>query len=297
MYHTPQATPMRQGFIFSLLLHGAMLVFLMVQFPELFPEPEVKAITVRLVTEKAPDEPKPQPKQPPTPPQPVRTQSSAAPKEAPKPQPKPEPVKQEPKAEVQAITPPESKPEAPKITKPEPVPAKPEPKPEPKPAPVIEESRPEKLDKTPDKEAVISSVDDEAKVVQNPDDFLAALDFIKNLEEENTAKAEVAAKPVVADAPVGQLTVAEMAEVAIIKQHIERHWYRPPGLLNSDQLRARVEVVLNRDGTIQSLRLLEGSGQPFYDKSLLRAVRKAVPLPIPTEKYEKFKLLDLYFAG
>ncbi len=82
-----------------------------------------------------------------------------------------------------------------------------------------------------------------------------------------------------------------------IKQHIERHWLRPPGISNIEQLKARVKLTLKRDGTIKSLRIVKSSGHQFYDNSILRAVRKAIPLPIPSDKYEKFKLLDLYFSG
>lgn len=217
----------------------------------------------------------------PEPPKEVRTQASAAPKEVPKPPPSKKkktalkgpvmvsasevalanhpPIESENLAEVSPTT------ETPK-------------------------KRPDKLDKTPGDRKVVKSDDKKAEVVSNSDDFLKALDFVKGLQSATSSTED-------GGQDTDTLIVVENAEVAAIKAHIEQNWYRPPGLKDSDKLAARVKVRISRDGTIESLELLESSGQEFYDNSLLRAVRKSVPFPLPPEKYEKFKVLDLHFKG
>jgi colicin import membrane protein len=257
----------------SVLFHGVVLVFLLAKLPNLFPQQTVTPMKVRLVT--AQDVKKSQ-----TRPTPVRSQQSdappAPPKEKPKPQPKPkEPAPTGPRVVNEQAT---KSVKAPEL-KPEPIPL------EPKDLPKNE--RPAKLDKTPDKQSVMK--DDSAKPTPEEDSFLAALDFIDDLEEKQ------AALDVGEDTSPATIDAATQHEIAIIKRHIERNWYRPPGLAVGGLI-AMVEVHVNRDGSLLSLRITQPSGDGRFDSSLLRAVRKSVPLPIPFEKYNTYKVLDLRFG-
>jgi TonB family protein len=58
-----------------------------------------------------------------------------------------------------------------------------------------------------------------------------------------------------------------------------------------------LKLKLNKDGTLSSLEVLESSGSIALDNSLKRAVRKAAPLPIPSDKYDLFKEIELYWNG
>jgi colicin import membrane protein len=59
---------------------------------------------------------------------------------------------------------------------------------------------------------------------------------------------------------------------------------------------AEVELQIAKDGTILSERIVKSSGNREYDSSVLRAVRKADPLPPPPAKvYEDFKVVRVIF--
>ncbi|MFZ2586975.1 MAG: TonB family protein [Alphaproteobacteria bacterium] len=168
-----------------------------------------------------------------------------------------------------------------------------------KPNPMDAKKRPPVLDKNPNEKKIVKN-DLKAKVVKNPEDYMAALDFIDKLKTEQiTPSPTAAAKP--SDKPAGegaqiQLDASEMGMVDGIRSHIEDNWLRPSGLDTKD-LSAVVLVEVDAEGTVKSRKIIESSGKDFYDQSLLRAVQKASPLPIPRDKYEVFKTLELHFAG
>jgi len=258
-------SPVRQSFILSLGLHILVAGLFIAKLPD-FWRPQPQILSVKLVS--APNVRKTQVEQPP-----VRTQQSEAPPAPPKPpEPKPTPPKKKATATI------------------EPPKEKPKPKP-PEPEPVAPEKRPDKLDKTPNKQHV-QKAEDAPKV--SPDEaFLAALDFVNDLEKELPK-----------DAPAG-LTEGEVtsaknvdastaAELGAIQKHIARNWLRPAGLA-SNNLNAIVEIKLTRDGDLIDARLTKSSGDLAYDNSVLRAVRKSVPLPIPAEKYNTYKNIELDF--
>lgn len=156
-------------------------------------------------------------------------------------------------------------------------------------------ARPDKLDKTKNKKNVVKHEEAEKKVAKQEDDFLKTLDFIKDLEQQETA--QVAHKQADEDSAPTTLTSEDYASIAIIKKHIEKNWYRTPGTKNLEELSVYIEIAVNRDGTIDDLQLVKSSGLTFFDNSLLRAVRKSVPLPVPGDRYDVFKVIELHFNG
>lgn len=274
---------MRRGILLSILLHIFVIAATDLSLSDFLPKKdEVKVLNVRLVKAKAPKKQtiKKEVKK-------VRSQQSAAPKAPPKKKEKPKakPKKRETKvvSTRKVVKKPEPKKEEKKEEKKPIETAKKEQK-----API---SRPKKLDKSK-KISEVKSDEKDAKVVDSPDDFLAALDFATDLEEEQK-NAQAVGEP--EDDVV--ITAEEEAEILIIKRHIERNWYRPPGIKGLDELQVHIEVKVNRDGTLQNLKVVQSSGRRFFDKSLERAVRKSVPLPIPGDKYDAFKTIDLHFNG
>lgn len=272
---------MRRGIALSVLLHILVVILTDLSFSDFFPVKEqVQTINVSLVMAEAPKKPQPKEKTPPK-----RTQQSVAPKEPPKEKVKPTPPKpvQEKKVVAQKVVKEKPQPqvEPPKEEKP-----KTEPKEEPD-----DRLRPEKLDKSKKKDE-IKTKEPDAQLAETPDDFMEALDFIENLEKEQKT-AQAIGKPQ-EDAVV---SAEEEAEILLIKRHIERNWYRPSGIKDMDKLMVRYEIQVNRDGTLNSLRMTKSSGRDFFDKSIERAIRKAVPLPIPGDKYDKFKNIEIVFEG
>lgn len=291
---------MRRGLFGSLCLHGILLLCVLYNLPSLFNfNPPEKPIQVRLVAA-----PNPKASEASGKPKEVFTQQSAAPAEPPKPQPKPEPVPEKVKPEPKPK--PTPKKEAPKVVKKEEKkepPKKEEKKPEPK-KEVAEKKpdiMPEKLDKTKDKKNIVKK-EDAKPTPKKPaeDDFLKALSFIEDLKKEQDKKPDPEQpqeNAMIAGEKTEEttLTLADQTDIAIIQKHIERNWLKPPGIQGTYEI--LLELRMSRDGTVDALRVLKSSGQAFFDNSLIRAVRKSEPLPIPADKYDTFKVVELYWNG
>jgi colicin import membrane protein len=52
-------------------------------------------------------------------------------------------------------------------------------------------------------------------------------------------------------------------------------------------LRVVVHFGVRENGEITGLKIVQPSGDPSYDESVLRAVKKSSPLPVPPEAYRK----------
>lgn len=108
---------------------------------------------------------------------------------------------------------------------------------------------------------------------------------------EGTAKgrSESAVKGTDDASPVGspsgaQVALARRTYYTSIFNAIRQHW-AIPDFLKSQQLEAVLVVVVRRDGKIESMQFEKRSGQPLFDASVERAVRKADPLPPFPEAY------------
>ena len=153
--------------------------------------------------------------------------------------------------------------------------------------------RPEKLDKTPDKKPVLSDQSAELRELK-PEDFNAALDYLKQLQQQ----ADTAAPPTTSiDLNQTGAVDVDAVEVQRIRRHIEQNWFRPAGVQNLEKLTVIVQVELLADGTVAQIAITQSSGQPFFDASLVRAVKKASPIPIPKDKFNTYQRLELRFSG
>jgi colicin import membrane protein len=74
----------------------------------------------------------------------------------------------------------------------------------------------------------------------------------------------------------------------VIAQRVRQTWNRPPGL--PEGLVCRVGLRLLLDGTVSEVKILESSGNIAFDRATEAAIRKASPLPVPTER----ELLDRF---
>lgn len=220
------------------------------------------------------------------------------------PPPKPEPAKPEP-----------PKPEPPKPEPPKPEPPKPEP---PKPEPPkedprkaeeaarqkVEQARLENerlLAQKAEAEALRVKAEAEALAKREAEELVRktqeeekqrklAEEERKRKEEEAKRLAEEKARQ---DALQKQLQAEEDARVAKIigavqqtwqqqlSAAIARNWRRPPGLPNG--LRCKVEIELLPNGMVRNVRVLRSSGVPAFDDSVVTAVLKSSPLPLPSD--------------
>ena len=83
--------------------------------------------------------------------------------------------------------------------------------------------------------------------------------------------------------------------IPIITQKVGRNWNQPTNLQRG--ITARVTVKLTANGEVVSAQLTRSSGDTVFDRSVVNAVYKASPLPIPRERgiNEKFRELNLNF--
>lgn len=77
-------------------------------------------------------------------------------------------------------------------------------------------------------------------------------------------------------------SVEKIAYQAELQEHVKAGWRWLPG---GKRLRARIRVGILPSGIIQSVRIEQSSGNANFDDSVVRAVRKASPVPPPPEKY------------
>lgn len=65
----------------------------------------------------------------------------------------------------------------------------------------------------------------------------------------------------------------------MIEAEIYRNWTRPPGDLTGKVCELRVRLIPS--GDVIDIVITKKSGDPVYDKSVIAAVKKASPLPVP----------------
>lgn len=274
---------MRRGIALSLLMHVFLGVFVMLELPTfVMPEKEIKHLNIKLVS--APSKAKKD--TPSAKPKPQSTQQSAAPKYAPK---KQKEVKQESKHKTKVVKKQKSK-KIVKKKKQKPKKQQKKQKSKKKQEPKKSDIRPEKLDKTAKKKSALKSNDKKSKPKEKvDDDFLSTLDFIDELDKD--------AKPAVKSDEDGEPSVYDIdqLEIAKIQRKIQSNWYVTAGANKLEKLETIVRLYLERDGTISKVRVVKSSGKGSFDRSLQRAIRKSSPLPIPADKYEIYKTIELRF--
>ncbi|HEC12228.1 MAG TPA: cell envelope integrity protein TolA [Acidiferrobacteraceae bacterium] len=81
----------------------------------------------------------------------------------------------------------------------------------------------------------------------------------------------------------------------LIRQRVERFWIRPPGAKTG--LKAVLRVRLTPSGEVLTVRVVQSSGNAIFDRSVENAVKKATPLPLPSnpELAEFFSVIDFEF--
>lgn len=95
---------------------------------------------------------------------------------------------------------------------------------------------------------------------------------------------------------MGGGTLASVEKIAYqnqLQKHVKSGWRWLPG---SKKMRALVRVKILPDGQIQDIRIEQSSGNSNFDDSVVRAVRKAAPVPPPPSKfYSEFRDVRFWF--
>ncbi|MCU7939085.1 MAG: cell envelope integrity protein TolA [gamma proteobacterium symbiont of Bathyaustriella thionipta] len=83
--------------------------------------------------------------------------------------------------------------------------------------------------------------------------------------------------------------------VALIQQKIDRSWRQPLDVPSG--LQCKIQIVLLPSGNVVSVKVVESSGHASFDRSVETAVRRASPLPVPTDSviFKQFEVMRLRF--
>ncbi|MCK5647784.1 MAG: cell envelope integrity protein TolA [Gammaproteobacteria bacterium] len=83
--------------------------------------------------------------------------------------------------------------------------------------------------------------------------------------------------------------------VAMIAQKIERNWRQP--LDAPPKLQCKIDIMLLPSGKVVSVKVVESSGHLSFDRSVETAVRRASPLPVPSDSviFKQFEVMRLRF--
>jgi colicin import membrane protein len=117
----------------------------------------------------------------------------------------------------------------------------------------------------------------------------------KKREEEERQKQLALQRQLEAERRARAVASALNQYIPIITQKVSRNWNRPSNLRSG--ITAGVAVRLTPSGEVVSAELIRSSGNPVFDRSVVNAVLKASPLPIPRERgvNEEFRNLNLTF--
>jgi len=86
-----------------------------------------------------------------------------------------------------------------------------------------------------------------------------------------------------------QLSTQEIDQyIAMMQAAVQRHW-KVPGGIQENTPDPLVEMILQRNGHLLSVKIIESSGNRLLDQTLISAIRAAEPFQIPSEQFESFR--------
>jgi len=256
---------MRQGALFSALLHLSVLLLLIIGPFSFAPDAALAPpIAIEIVSIIEQSEPEPVAEIPPPAPKP--------PNPEPEPEPEPEPVA-EPIPEPEPEAEPEPIPEPEPVKEPEPEPEQLKTPPKPKPKPKTQVAMADKKEEPPE------------------DRLTSILRNVENLrnktQSEETQQADISqARPASQGSAIERMTMARA-----IQQQMARCW----------QIDQALRVVLNPDASVRAAQIVDFErmfSDSFYRsaaENARRAIYRCSPFDLPTNKYDVWRELTLKF--
>ncbi|TAM43834.1 MAG: cell envelope integrity protein TolA [Gammaproteobacteria bacterium] len=122
----------------------------------------------------------------------------------------------------------------------------------------------------------------------------------KRAEEQRKREAETALQSEVAAEEKRRADARAQGEVerykGLIRQKVSRHWNKPAGAAKGLQCTVRVRLVPG--GEVLAAEVARSSGDAAFDRSVVNAVYKATPLPVPQEPkvFEYFREIEFVFS-
>ncbi len=110
----------------------------------------------------------------------------------------------------------------------------------------------------------------------------------KPMESSTDVRSAPKSSPKTAQVFQGQLSKQEINHyIARIQAAVQSHWKVPN--IGKDVRNPLVKMVLNPDGSVREVRILESSGSAALDASLIRAIEAASPFQVPREQFDLFR--------
>ena len=130
-----------------------------------------------------------------------------------------------------------------------------------------------------------------ARLYQAEREARAAAEEAQRRAEEARRKADAERLARELAATARQRALAEY--INLIRQKVRSNWILPPDLQGNPQ--AVFEVIQLPTGEVLSVRLKKSSGNVAYDTAVERAILKSSPLPLPTNRNDFSRTLELTF--
>ena len=133
-----------------------------------------------------------------------------------------------------------------------------------------------------DEEARLAALEAQRKIDEKKRQAAAESERKRRAEETAERQREIqaeAARQAAESDRVAQSTAARYQD--LIRDRVERSWLRPVGL--PDGLQCVLAVRLDPFGEVLEARIVRSSGNPLFDRSAEAAVKKASPLPVPSD--------------
>jgi len=127
---------------------------------------------------------------------------------------------------------------------------------------------------------------DEAKKLA---DAKAREDARKKAEQELQTRLD-------ADRVRGEAKAALVGNIGAIQRKVSRNWLQPQSFKPGQT--AKIQVKVSPTGDIIDAKIVSGSGDPIFDRSVFNAVMKSSPLPIPQDSryYPHIQTFNFLFS-
>ena len=126
----------------------------------------------------------------------------------------------------------------------------------------------------------------------------AARERLRKQALENLAKQRLAAKRAAAAAAhQKQLLTEKEKTIGLIQQTIRANWINQ--FMNAGDLTVTLQIDLDSKGNVQSVTVVQSSGNAAFDRQAVIAVRKSSPLPMPKDAdlAKQFQVIKLPFSN
>lgn len=297
---------MRTGIAVSLLMHMALLAFVIFGLPR-FNKPFLAeqvvpvefVVLAELDLEKPPapeqDTPEPEPEEIPEP------EPKPEPKPAPEPEPQPEPVP-EPEPAPEPIPEPEPvpEPEPLKVEAPEPEiieNIEPEPEEVKKALPPKPKSRPKPPKRPEPKPEVVQKEEEPKPKVDALTSILKNVDKLKSAPKKTTTKGKAPTTPTRQRASAAQINDIQRS----LQQQMRQCWRVDAGALQAEEMIVEISVQMRQDGSVSGVQIVDQNrfNKDAYFRTAAENARRAViscaPYKLPVDLYGDWQTVNMTF--